>query len=162
MKFNNVITKIKVNHVYFWDVAQSLTTLHNGTKRIKVISIMERKNSTPLATVQSIETKEVFQTDIAHLQLNPALLNIYYWILFLYYKMFNNKLIFECSINRKTYVIIGDQPEVNNLLLLDNKGKIDSFDYCRFKNLQLKRNEDYDRQQYEYMEDFRDDLEMIL
>jgi len=163
MKIKNNLNEIKVGKIYSWDVSNTLSSLHNGTKTVKVLSIQERRNSSPLAEVQSMETKEIYKTDVAHLQLDPEYLKSKYHKLIHYYKKNNPKMIFKhTSIvfdKTKKYIIIGNEPEVNCLRLLDKDGVVHSFGYDWFEGFSLKRNEDYDREQEAMMEEFADDFE---
>jgi len=63
---------------------------------------------------------------------------------------------FTSPISNKTrkYIIVGNEPEVNCLKLLDKDGIIRSFGYDWFDNLNLKRNEDRDREQEQFAEDY--------
>lgn len=154
MKFNKKLSEIKIGRIYHWDVSNLMTSIHKGTKTVKVLSITQRVNANPLVTVLSVETKELFKTDIGHLQLSPEYLKIQYYRLMSFYRRNNPKMIFKHSsliFEHEKYVIIGDEPEVNNLLCLDKNGIIHSLDYSWFEGLDLNRNENYDREQEEYM-----------
>jgi len=163
MKINNKLNEIKVGRIYHWDVLNTLSGIHNGTTKVKVLKLQERINASPLAEVQSIETKGVFPTDIAHLQLDPDYLKAKYNKLMRYYKKNNPKMIFQHTSaifdKTKKYVIIGNAPEVNILRCLDKNGKIHSIGYDWFEGFSLTRNEDYDREQEAMMEEFADDFE---
>jgi hypothetical protein len=162
MKINNKLNQIKVSKIYYFDMENMLSSIHNGTKTVKVLNLYQRNNSNPLAEVQSIETKEIFNVDIGHLQLNPEYLKLKYYKLMHYYKKNNPKMIFkhtsEIFDKTKKYIIIGNEPEVNCLRMLDKDGIVHSFGYGWFENLNLKRNEDYDREQEEQMRELADDF----
>jgi len=89
MKIKNNLNQFKVNNIYFWSVDGMLKSIHEGTKTVKILSIENRKNYAPLAKVQSIETKEIFETDIGHLQSNPEYLKEKYHKLMHYYRKNN-------------------------------------------------------------------------
>lgn len=165
MKINNKLNEIKVGRIYHWDVSNTLSGIHNGTEKVKVLNIQERINASPLAEVQSIETKGIFPTDVSHLQLDPEYLKTKYNKLIHYYKKNNPKMIFQHTspvFNKiKKYIIIGNLPEVNCLRCLDKNGEVHSIEYAWFedKGLDLKRNDDFDREQQLMMEEFADDFE---
>ena len=59
--------EVNFNDIYAWDVRGTLRVIHVGTKHVKILEVQKRRDAAPLATVQSIETGERFQTDIGHL-----------------------------------------------------------------------------------------------
>ncbi|KKU58789.1 MAG: hypothetical protein UX83_C0011G0001, partial [Candidatus Wolfebacteria bacterium GW2011_GWE2_47_12] len=144
----------------FWDVRNMISSIHNGTKTVKVLSMINRINASPLAEVKSIETGEIFSTDIAHLQMNPLFLKRKYNSLKKYYKKYRPELILKWSSSfieeYNQYVIIGILPEVNCVLVLNKDGVVDSFGYGH-TNLQLQRNISYDQQQEAYMEAYMEE-----
>jgi len=165
MKTNNKLNEIKVGRTYYWDVSNTLSGIHNGTTKVIILNLQERINASPLAEVQSVETKGIFLTDIAHLQLDPEYLKTKYNKLIHYYKKNNPKMIYKHIspvFNKiKKYIIIGNFPEVNCLRCLDKNGEVHSIEYGWFedKGLDLKRNEDFDREQQLMMEEYADDFE---
>jgi len=170
MKIKNTINKIEVGRVYYFDIRNMLTSLHIGTKTVRVLSIKARNNASPLAEVRSIETGETFYTDTGHLQINPEILKKKFINMKYYYKKFNSKMIFKYKsfLNKsEEHIIIGNMPEVNCLSCLDKNGVVQSFGYAWFEGFDLKRNEAYDREQEQYMddmyeEDYCEDYEEII
>jgi len=145
MKINNKLNEIKVGGIYYWDVSNTLSGIHNGAKTVEVLKLQARINASPLAEVQSIETKGIFYTDVAHLQLDPEYLKAKYNKLMRYYKKNNPKMIYQHTspvFNKiKKYIIIGNLPEVNCLRCLDKNGEVHSIEYVWFedKGLDLKK-----------------------
>jgi len=159
MKIKNNLTKIKINNIYFYDVGNIMSgIIHKETKTVKVLSIKNRINASPLATVQSVETKEIFNTDIGHLQLNPEYLKRKYQKLMHFYNKNNPKMIFkylfETSNKDKKYIIIGNDYEINCLRALDKYGIVWSFSYHWFKDLDLKINEKYARYEKDMSQEY--------
>ena len=158
MKINNNLTQIKVGKVYHWDVGEIINHIHIGTKTVKVLSICNRTNQAPLAQIQSMETNEIFSASISYLQLNPDYLKRKYNTLMRYYKKYKPNMIFKHTsfVDHKTkkYIIIGNQPEINNVLALDEEGVVHQFDYSWVEKLNLERNKSFDQQQEDQMNDF--------
>ncbi|MFA7157469.1 MAG: hypothetical protein WC123_07260 [Bacilli bacterium] len=167
MKIIDNLTKIEVGKIYHWDAKKILTRIHKDTKTVKVLNTVNRINASPLADVQSIETNEIFSTDIGYLQLNPDYLKGKYYKLMRYYRKYKPDMIFKYTsfFDTKTqkYIIIGNQPEVNNVLALDQEGIVHGFNYSFIEKLNLKRNVSFDRQQEdemrEYYQDYCDDID---
>lgn len=152
MKINNKLNEVKVGKIYFWDVLNSMSSIHTGTKTVRVLSFIPRMNANPLVTVQSMETKEIFKTDVSHLQLNPEYLKRKYVTLVRYYKRNKPDMLFKYTYfpdGIQRYVIVGNEPEVNCLRLLDKDGVLHSFGYDWFEHLNLTRNKHYDCEQEE-------------
>ncbi|MDD4779200.1 MAG: hypothetical protein PHT02_01160 [Tissierellia bacterium] len=144
MKIKNTINKIEVGKVYHYDIKSLFTGLHVGTKTVRVLQIEKRYNKNPLAKVQSIETGEIFSTDISHLQVNPEILKKKFITTKYYYKKFNNKMVCKplkrVYLKPEEYIIIGDKPEVNCLLCLNKNGIVHDISYYWFEDFDLKRN----------------------
>lgn len=87
MKFNSLI-EIKAGEIYHWVVKGLLKGLHKGTKTVKVMDIYDRsaEATTPLARVESLETGEIFLSDVGHLQQDPKFLKKKYKALLKYWQ----------------------------------------------------------------------------
>lgn len=151
MKFNNKLSRVEVGKIYFYDVIGMISGLHNGTKTVRVLNLIERETAKPLATVQSVQTNEVFECDSGHLQLNPEYLKVKYHSLMRFYKKNKPHMIYTHSMPRDIgkYLIVGNAPEINCLVLLSKNGILYDFDYDWFENFGLMRNASRDSYNYE-------------